>query len=111
MSKFVFDKFVAEIQPQVIAKYPNVPMFKVNKVVVQKWNSLDPNKKGLFVAKWATKEAEFLQNKKNEETITQEVFVKQEAPEPEYHAQKIEDHGNGREGGSREQLQKQESEY
>ena len=109
MSKFVFDKFVAEIQPQVIAKYPNVPMFKVNKVVVQKWNSLDPNKTGLFIAKWSTKEAEFLQ-RKNEEA-GEEVFVKQEAPEPEYHAQKIEDHGIEREAGRHEQLQKQESEF
>lgn len=53
-------------------------MFKVNKVVVQKWNSLDPNKKSMFIAKWSSKEAEFLQ-KKNEECNAEEVFVKQEA--------------------------------
>lgn len=84
VSKFVYDKFVAEIQPQVIAKYPNVPLFKVNKVVLQKWNSLDPTKKSMFISKWSSKDAEFQQQKKMEDSNAEEVFVKQEAPEPEY---------------------------
>ena len=99
VSKFVFDKFVAEIQPQVIAKYPNVPMFKVNRVVLQKWKSLDPVKKGMFISKWSSREAEFEQ-KKLEESNVEEVFVKQEAPEPEYYAQKIEFNANGHEAAN-----------
>lgn len=70
----------------------------------------------MFISKWSSKEAEF-QQKKLEESYTEEVFVKQEAPEPEYCPQKIEfntnnyDGANEREGANQEQYHKQESEF
>jgi hypothetical protein len=39
------------LTPQIKAKYPSAPLDKINKVILQKWNTIDPQKKELYIRK------------------------------------------------------------
>lgn len=47
----IYEHFSSELRPQILAKYPNAPMEKVNKVIQQKWNTIDAAKKETYTQK------------------------------------------------------------
>lgn len=49
--ELVIEQFGKELKPQIKGKYPSAPEEKVQKVVIQKWNSIDPIKKEAYIAK------------------------------------------------------------
>jgi hypothetical protein len=47
----VFEHFSNELRPNILSRYPTAPPDKVNKVILQKWNTIDPAKKEAFIKK------------------------------------------------------------
>jgi len=60
----VFYHFSEELRPQILAKYPSAQAEKVNKVILQKWNTFDTAKKEAYIKK-IKKKIDLLEKKKN----------------------------------------------
>jgi len=60
----VFYHFSEELRHQILAKYPSAQAEKVNKVIMQKWNTFDTAKKEAYIKK-IKKKIDLLEKKKN----------------------------------------------
>ena len=47
----ILEHFANELRPQILLRYPSAPMEKVNKVIQQKWNTIEPSKKEAYICK------------------------------------------------------------
>jgi hypothetical protein len=67
VNSLIFENFSNDLRPQILKKYPTAPTEKVNKVILQKWNSIEPAKKDAYIKKILKKIEMARQPKKQEE--------------------------------------------